>query len=149
MLNDIYVLAKSRSSDYIQKFSERWVNELEEAADEYEFPQYSNDPTMVFTNAHALIEKLIHCRQESYSLYWTNPKGVDVSSTMMFFTEDNGLIVGITSKEPNINRLEKYLLDIAKSVEGRYGLILTETAPPESATEFMQMAIKEGYDLNR
>ena len=74
MFVDIHVLASERSTVMAQRFIDIWLANFNEAAIEYEFPKYSDQPLAVFLSATDLIKKLIETPEEPHSIYWNNPK---------------------------------------------------------------------------
>jgi len=95
MLTDLYVLASERSTLVAKHFKDTWLADFDEAASEYEFPQYADEPLVVYSSATDLIEKLIKNPNETHSIYCNNPRKDSVSSGMLFFTSDGSIIVGI------------------------------------------------------
>ena len=141
MLQDIYVLAKERSVQYAHRFIDAWAKGFEEVAIEYEFPQYSDEPKSVYLNPKDLIEQLVQDPKEPHAIYWHNPQNSIVSSAMLFFTIDGGMIAGLSVKTENVQELENYLQDLAGAVEGELGAVFYEEPPPDSVKEFKRRVI--------
>lgn len=150
MLLDIYVLAKDRTVEYAYHFLDTWVKTFKETADDYEFPQYSDSPEIVYSNPIDLIKRLAQEPTEPHAIYWTNPNDAPISSAMLIFTIDGEMIVGISTITKSSLPTEHYLKSLADTVDGKLGLATFEEPPPDSAEEFKYLVISwEGPKLIR
>lgn len=142
---DLYVLANSRTLEIVENFRGKWLNDFDEATTEYSFPQYSLKPVASYSCAQNLIEKLIDNPMEPSSIYWNNPnfnknKIENIHSAMLFFTRDNALVVGIAIDIESAGEIVNYLDALSKTVNGQYGYIVFEYPPPDTSTEFIEIA---------
>jgi hypothetical protein len=63
---------------------------------------------------------------------------------MLFFTADNGLIVGLTVATDDPSRASTALSQLAESVDAAYGYATSEEPPPDTTSEFKARA-REGW----
>ena len=136
---DVYVLAPERSAAVVQRFRAAWLGGFEPAAEEYEVPQYADEPEAVFATPEEAIEWLLARPDEPHALYWHGPRGGEVANGMLFFTEDGGLIAGLSVREEG-PALAGRLRSLADSVGAGYGYVVFEAAPPATAEEFRRAA---------
>lgn len=136
---DIYVLANARSRAYVERFQTEWLQDAVPARERYEFPMDAAEPEITYDAAAPLIDRLLQDHQQPYSIYWNDYEG-DVLNPMLFFTNDGGMIVGLTVREDGANFPEFYLDALTKSVDGRGGVITWETPPPLNQGEYMEWA---------
>ncbi len=151
-LTDIYVLASKRSRSLVEKFQSVWMVGFVESADEYYWPSAANydqeKPTEIFHTAAPLLKKLLENPTEEYGIYWRNERDEMLTHGMMFFTSDGGLIMGLslayeisldgvlelgTMESPS--PLTKTFVQLAESVEAKFGYTLVEQPPAFSKTE--------------
>ena len=152
MWADIYVLAPERSSQMIERFQKEWLGEMEESAADYWFPQFAQQATQVFESADELIEQLLLNPTEPYAIYWTpSPKAepdAEVKAGMMFFTEDDGLIVGLSVQSDScyVNEVAgsmppdnttTFLERLARTADGKFGYVAVEQPPADTKDEFI------------
>lgn len=134
---DVYVLTRERSLGMASRFIDRFAHNMEEGAEEYEFPQYADAPEIVYATATDLIARLVSEPRESHSVYW-RPSDADarVSGAMLFFTTDNAMIVGVTVETEDVEELKTSLTELAEHMDASVGCVLWETPPPDTAREF-------------
>ncbi len=137
MVIDLYVLTSERSTAVAKQFINNWLVDFNESASEYEFPQYSVKPTVIFSSVVELIEKLIANPNEPHSIYWSNPKQETLRSGMLFFTNDGAMIAGVTLAEDDVLEIAHYLQELGKTVGGQFGYTTFEEPPPETIGEFI------------
>lgn len=134
---DIYVLAKARSRDFVDRFKTRWLTQSVPSREFYEFPMVADEIEIVYEAVDPLIDHLLQDKNQPYSIYWNDYEG-DVLNPMLFFTNDGGMIVGLTVREQGEQTPEYYLDELTKSVDGVCGVIVWETPPPLNQIEFME-----------
>ena len=66
--SDIYIISEKRDRSVIENFLDRFLPQREESADEYEIPQYSDNPESIFTEASDLIEYCAKNRGMEHSI---------------------------------------------------------------------------------
>jgi hypothetical protein len=138
---DVYVLAPARSQEAVEVFRRRWLDGFEQAADEYEFPQYATSPRHVYDSPWLLIDDLLREPHQPHALYWRNPDdSAEVANAMLFFTTDGGLVAGLTVHDENPATLTRYLQQLAESMDAKYGYVAWEEPPPERSSEFIARA---------
>jgi len=76
---DVYVLADSRSRKLIESFLTEFLKFWEECAEEYEIPQYSDNPEFTFSRDTELMDFCEKRTHVVHTIYWkskieTNPK---------------------------------------------------------------------------
>ncbi|PTB92994.1 hypothetical protein C9994_13410, partial [Marivirga lumbricoides] len=96
-LADIYVIKESRSKKMGIDFLNHFLPFRKESADEYEIPQYSENPNQKFNNAEDLMTFLESNAEYSQSIYWRNTEEKSLNKHgMIFYTSDGNMIFGIS-----------------------------------------------------
>jgi hypothetical protein len=143
---DCYVLVPERSKQLIDDFLDVFLPERKEYADEYEVPQYSDEPGYTFSSVDELIGHLVTSVSEPYSIYWASTGEGDVRFAMCFFTNDGWLILGLsTEAKVNDTSREDYALNLLKRFASNgIGYITYEEPPPLNSKQFMERAKQAG-----
>jgi len=112
---DIYVLCPARDAALAHRF-------LDELA-----PARTPSGEDAFS-----IDNLCAHPTESRSIYWQTGRDDGVDHVMLFFSEDGGMIVGISVDagwEPDRDEIRSWLTRLAHSVGGRHGHVCNESPP--------------------
>lgn len=132
-LLEIYVLCRDRSKKQALDFLDEFLPKRRALAENFPFPEYVDDPEVVFQAPETLISLLEERRDESYALYWQNQADGPVHQAMIFFTEDGGMMVGVVVDESDS---KFWLQRLGKAVSGTYGYVNFESPPPGNTEEF-------------
>lgn len=135
-LIEIYVLCKERTKRLVSKFLDELLPSREEMAEDYPYPEYSDEPECVYDASDELVQVLEENKSESYSVYWDNTGDGVVKNAMTFFTEDGCMIVGIAVPGDEV---EHWLNELSEIVGGQYGYVGFDAPPPETREEFIQL----------
>lgn len=142
--NDIYVLAPERSASAALHFLDDFLPNREPAAEEYQFPQFSDSPEVIFRDSW---EAMCYCDMHpgaSQSFYFSNTTAQEPAHAMLFFTPDGGMICGVSTRARQ-DELSRQAMEIAEWLEqlrtataARFGYALWESHPPcESIQDFL------------
>ena len=145
---DCYVLTEKRNYDFIIKILNHFVPNRRETADEYEIPQYSENPTELFDNADEKIRFLSKNKRIKHTLYWENPDKTELKGVELFFTDDEYLICGVycDTKFPNTEIEDKYFEQLQKICNSKQGYITYEEPSVHNSQEFIEITKK--WNLN-
>jgi hypothetical protein len=132
---EVYVLSPERSALAAIRFLDAVMPRRRPATDDFPFPQFDDDPDVVLTHPEQVIDRLESFPRESYSMYWYNALPDDPVGCMLYYTEDQGLIVGVVVSESNA---VAWLNRLALLVGGKYGYLTSEECPPDSTIEFIE-----------
>lgn len=135
---DVYVLARGRTRESVDRFTREWLQGFEPAAEEYELPQFAQDPVAVYHVADELIDVLLKRLDEPYAIYWSNTGEGEVRTAVLAFTADGALIAGL-HVDGGRDDAVRYLERLAKTVDGRFGYLTGEEPPPDTATELVEL----------
>lgn len=133
---EVYVLCRKRSTIVALEFLDAFLPNRKPVADEFPYPEFGARPQAIYHTPEEVMLQLEVEHQESYSIYWDGDDSEYALQGMLFFTEDGAMIVGLVIVGTNY---AKALLDVANVVCGRFGLITSESRPPDTQTEFMSM----------
>ena len=138
---DCYVLTDKRTTDWINKFLDKFVPNRKQTAEEFEVPQYSDNPIITFDNDEGLIDYLIRNKNTKHTLYWSNEDKSDLRGAMIFFTNDGHIIPGVYCETlENDNSVEdNYLNDLKTFWDSDKGHIAYEQPAPQSTDEFLRI----------
>ena len=132
---DIYVLSKSRDIAEVAAFLDTFATVREETADEYEIPQYSQNPTHVFRSAEHLIDHCCRYTDEPHAIYWHTSSG-EATYAMVFFLSDGHVIYGLSIDSENQAKINHLRQSMVEHTGSPGALITWERPPPNSALEF-------------
>ncbi|WHI53283.1 hypothetical protein P3339_11180 [Microbulbifer sp. MLAF003] len=135
-LIEIYVLCKERTKKLVLRFLDELLPSREEVAEDYPYPEYSDEPECVYDTSDELLQVLEKDESASYSVYWDGTGNSVVKSAMSFFTEDGCMIAGITVPADGS---ESWLNKLSELVGGEYGYVGFDSPPPDTREEFIQM----------
>lgn len=135
MQYEVYVVCAARTVEMATQFLNRFVPNRSQTAQDYVYPELSDNSECIFSSADELIKKLVAEPSESYGIYWDREDDGDPFQAMLFFTADGGLIAGLATKSPNIANV---LLSLSEVVGGHFGLAIHEEPPPDLMSEFIQ-----------
>lgn len=132
---EAYVLCSERSASTAFAFLQQIAPERRPLCEEFSFPQFSDNPIVIFKDIKLLIEYLANRFETEYSIYWNCGSNAICGQVMLFFTRDGGLIAGIA--DFNIPHTEA-LSVLKEAVNGKFGYVTCDSPPPESAAEFVE-----------
>ena len=122
---DCYVLTNKRTKHFIQSFLNKFIPDRQEQADEYEIPQYSDNPSMIYKTADELIDHLEKNVTVVHTIYWSNNNKSEIKGAMCFFTNDGQTILGMSceTKYPDTTIEDNCLKDLMNFCDSTQGLI--------------------------
>jgi hypothetical protein len=142
--NDIYVLSPERSFQAARKFLDTLMPQREQSADEYLFPEYSENPIASFHDADLAIEYGMSHPNEACRFYFRNEKSGEPAHAMVFLTSDGGMVLGVSigalqgDRRPESGEVLEWLERLRISTGAAFGYGLHESPPPcETVREFL------------
>ena len=137
--SDIYIITGKRDSVTVEDFLQHFLPQREESADEYEIPQYSNNPEKVFNKAYELMKHCERNRKVEYSIYWRARGGVKPEHGMVFYLEDGNVIYGLSTDAEDQAYARRLLQEMKSYFNASHGYIGHEASPNVgSYTEFLK-----------
>ena len=85
-----------------------------------------------------VVSRLQYDRDQTYNLYWNRVGDGQPHQAMLFFTVDGALIAGVAVPEWDTAGV---LAELAGTLGAKYGLVLGECLPPDTADGFVQMCL--------
>jgi hypothetical protein len=131
---DVYVMARERAAGVAVRFLDTFLPEREQSAEDYEFPQYSEQPTTVIEAASEAIQYCEAHPNEAQSFYFRN-LGEGPTQGMLFFTADQGLILGLSVEDQE----DDWLFRLKEHAGSEIGYFTFETPPAATAAEFREI----------
>lgn len=132
---ELYILCP-RTMPIINMFFKLFLPNWEKLAEEYEVPQYADNPEIVFENPDEIISYLIKNHEYDYSMYFQNKKNEEPEQGMLFFTNDGYLIIGIVVRSDYINWFKK----LKNTFDASFGYLTLEEVPPNSSFDFKRIS---------
>lgn len=138
--DDCYVLTDRRTESFSHEFLDHFVPEGRETADEYEVPQYADNPVENFKTAREAVKFLVENGSVKHSLYWANPVKLELRGAEIFYTDDGHVIMRLycETKFPDTDIEDKYFKEIKEFCESEEGYITYEDTPPHNSEEFRE-----------
>lgn len=145
--SDIYVISDKRDSKSIEAFLDHFLPHRTESADEYEVPQFSDSPKVLFKTAQELIEYCEENRDIEHSIYWRATKSSKPEHGMVFYLNDGFVIYGV-STDASDQEYAAYLLNkLKKFLNATHGYIGHEASPDvDSYSEFLEQEMVHQSD---
>lgn len=141
---DCYVLSDRRTADFIENFLNTFVPNRKEMVDEFEVPQYSDNPFKIFKTSSEIIQFLIQNKTFKHTIYWENSRVSDLKGVELFFTDDGNVIFGIycETKYPNTTIEDGFFSELKKFCQSNEGYITYEDTPPQNSQDFRKRLIR-------
>ncbi len=134
---DLYVLVNSRSKKIIESFLNNFIPNREESADEYEIPQYSENPDFIFKKDCELMDYCENNNNINHTIYWRNKENIVPKYAMVFYTIDGKMILGLSIEDEKLEQY--YLLNMKQFLKSDCGCIAYETPAPNNSNDFVKM----------
>lgn len=143
---ETYVLCGVRSAALAKHFLDAFLPLQISSRDEFPIPEYGTAPRHFFDSPELAIQALEQERHEAYGFYWHSQDPTCRNQAMLFFTEDEGMIVGFVSHDSDVVSV---LQKMANTVGGEFGYVAKgDCRPPDTTHEFIQWCQKwEGTRL--
>ena len=137
---DCYVLTNKRTKEFIFSFLDNFIPNRKESADEYEIPQYAENPNFIFKTDVEIIDYLTENRHEIHTIYWANNDLSEIRGAMCFFTNDEQLIVGLYCETnfPDTTIEQKYFNLLQNYCESNNAYITYEEPTMHNSIEFLE-----------
>lgn len=137
---DCYVLVHRRDRQFVHAFLNQFIPVRSESASEYEVPQYSKEPTVLFKSSDDLLDYLAHHPNEQYGIYWRNEQPGEVRGAMCFSTNDGYIIMGLycDTRHSDTSIESAALQQIMAFCSSDIGYITYEDLPPANSKEFIE-----------
>lgn len=130
---EVYVLCSARTSAVAHRFLDTFAGQRMPVAEDFPFPEFSDEPECILLDANELIDLLESRRHEPYAIYWNLEGRPSGEQAMLFFTEDGGMIAGIGG---HVESVAGAFTAISAVVNGKYGYVTDGTCPPATIEEF-------------
>lgn len=134
---DIYTASTKRTEEAIIRFLNHFLPSRIESADEYEVPQYSRTPRIIFSKATELIRYCCDHSHEVHCIYWRSD--LCLEQVEVFFLSDGGLIFGIATPADNSNQIDSITSRLEQFMDTEEIVVSYEELPPESLSEFQSL----------
>ena len=94
---DIYVLAKDRSIRSVELFLDQFLPDRENAADEYELPQYADEPEEIYTVPLPVLKQCESNSKLEYRFYWRALNQRKPEHAIIIFLNDGEVVYGLST----------------------------------------------------
>jgi len=131
--SDIYVISSLRDPQTVNKFLNHFLPKRRESADEYEVPQYSETPSIIYKKANDLIEYCACNKSEEHSIYWMAMGGGKPEHGMVFYLQDSNVIYGLSTDASDQDYAKQLLNEMKVFFDSDFGYIGHEAAPDASS----------------
>jgi hypothetical protein len=142
MLIDIYVLAPERTKTAVQRFLAKFLPYRKQTATEFEVPEFSNSPAIVFMTTEEVIDYCCVHPNASQRIYWLNSGKLDPQSAHLYFLLDGGMVFGLSVAEGNEYVWNQWLIELRSFTGAAYGYWTGECPPEDTLDEFIALARK-------
>ncbi len=140
--SDIYVISDKRDGKTIEKFLQDFLPNREESADEYEVPQFTDKPEVIYKKDRDLIQ---HCEKNKnieHAIYWRATNGSKPEHGMVFYLSDGFVIYGLSTDAANQEFAAELLIEMKKYLNTAHGYIAHEASPDvENYSGFLQQEV--------
>lgn len=137
--SDIYVISDKRSENDVEAFLDRFLPEREESADEYEVPQFSDSPDIVYSRAIDLVKHCSANKSAEHAIYWRAKDERKPEHGMVFYLKDGNVIFGLSTDASDPSFARELLERLKVHLHSDLGEIGHEASPDvENLHEFKQ-----------
>ncbi len=143
LYSDIYVISEKRDRKSVEDLLNEFLPQLDETADEYEFPQYSDSAEIVFSSVDDALEKCISEQDIDYRIYWRALNDEKLEHAMLFFLADGYVIYGLSTNDAYPKYASELLLRLQTFLESNLGYIGHEAPPDAENLEQFKREINE------
>lgn len=135
--SDIYVISEERDTEVISDFLDHFLSQREDSADEYEFPQYSDDPSVIYKKDSEILARCVEDKTAEYGIYWRAIDNQKPEHAMVFFLRDGNVIYGLSTDASDQQYAHQLLTELKELLGSKLGYIGHEASPNvESIDEF-------------
>jgi hypothetical protein len=127
--SDIYVISEKRDRKTVEDFLDKFLPDRDEAADEYEFPQYADKPEEILSTAEEAMTKAIKNRELDYRIYWRALNEAKPEHAMIFFLADGYVIYGLSTDDAYPKYASELLSEMKLFLGSNLGYIGHEASP--------------------
>lgn len=127
--SDIYVISNKRDRDSVEEFLDEFLPYREEAADEYEFPQYSDKAEIIFSSVTDVLNKCIDEPNVDYRIYWRALSQNNPEHAMVIFLVDGYVIYGLSTDDAYPEYASELLSKLQSFLDSTMGYIGHEASP--------------------
>lgn len=127
--SDIYVISERRDFKTINEFLNKFLPARDETAVEYEFPQYSDNPEIVYRSAEDALRKSINEHELDYRIYWRALNEAKPEHGMVFFLSDGYVIYGLSTDDSYPEYAAELLSKMKSFLGSDLGYIGHEASP--------------------
>jgi len=125
----------------MEQFLNEFLPSREEAADEYEFPQYADSPEVTFRSADEALDKCIAEQGTDYGIYWRALGNAKPEHAMLFFLEDGHVIYGLSTDDSYPEYATELLNKMKSFLNSSLGYIGHEASPDVSNIDEFKVQI--------
>ncbi len=138
--SDIYVISDKRDEKTVENFLNGFLPEREESADEYEVPQFSASPDIVYSKAEDLVRYCSSNQSAEYAVYWRAVNQRKPEHGMVFYLKDGHVIYGLSTDASDDAFAQKLLIKLKEHLGSELGYIGHEASPDAGdLKEFMRV----------
>ncbi len=94
---DIYVLAKDRSIRSAENFLDEFLPKRENSADEYELPQYADDPEEIYPVPLPVLKQCESNSSLEYRFYWRATNHRKPEHAIIIYLNDGEVVYGVST----------------------------------------------------
>lgn len=136
---DIYVISDIRDENKVEAFLDFFFPEREESADEYEVPQFSESPDVVYSKAEDLVKYCSANENTEHAIYWRALNQRKPEHGMVFYLKDGHVIYGLSTDASDSFFAKELLVKLKANLGSNLGYIGHEASPyAENLNEFKQ-----------
>ena len=147
--SDVYVISRRRDSASVQKFLEHFLPQREESADDYEVPQYADEPQTTYERASEVMDHCAANVDEGYGLYWHAIGKSKTEHAMVLYLQDGHVIYGLSTDAADEPYVRQLLTSMKAFLDSCCGYIAHEASPDAATLEEFEALTKTAGTLNK
>jgi hypothetical protein len=142
MENDIYILLEKFNKDDVNLFRSNYLKNFSSLKDYFEYPSWYEDgsePEFATENIDEMIDFMMKGNKGYFRFYFdspTSPSQKEIYMGMIFFNEDDTLVLGV---KIHSSSNEYYMAKLSKDFNSNLIMICEEDTPPSTKKEFMEI----------
>ena len=139
---DIYVISQDRNESAIEGFLNEFLPIREESADEYPYPQFSENADVTYKDVQKILKMCCAWKSSKYALYWHALENRKPEHAMIIFLKDGHIIFGLSTNDADPEYANEILGMMKIKLKSTLGFIGHEASPSVSDLQEFQAQIE-------
>jgi hypothetical protein len=134
--HSVNVLLEDWTSEAFTRILDHFIPNRAETAEDFEFPQFSEEPEFLTTSSLEVVKRLEGRTGETYQLVWRNTSNASPGVIAAYFLEDGEVAISLAMVASSP---EEALEQVVSQIECEYAFVSCITDPFATRADFVSM----------